>query len=101
MPGLYDHLEVVLETADVVCPFAPQIQGGGGHAAKFFIVLEGGIGAMAKVADPTAPESVRQADREVAGYRLLRMLAWEDLSAVTVRRMVPDPASGLEVDAAV
>jgi hypothetical protein len=101
MSRLYDHLEVLLEAAAVICLFAPQIQGGGGHASKFFIVLEGGIGVMAKVADPGAPESIRQADREVAGYRLLGLLGWHDLSAVTVRRTITDPKSGVALDAAV
>lgn len=101
MSRLYDHLELYLQTAPVACAFAPQIQGGGGHASKFFVVLEGGVGVMAKVADPALGDTVRQADREVGGYRLLRLLGWEDLGAVTVRRQISNPASGLTVDAAV
>jgi hypothetical protein len=97
----FDHLEVVLSTSDVACPFTPQIQGGGGHHLKFFVILEGGIGVMAKAVDANNAESSRQVDREVAGYRLLRLLGWEKLGAVTVRREIRDPATNVAVDAAV
>jgi hypothetical protein len=71
--------------------------GGGGHANKQLVLIRGGIGALAKLA--TDDQSRKQANAEVAGYLLARLLGWDDLVPVTVFRTVPSPSG--DVDASV
>ena len=101
MKDHYDHLEQLLETAPAMCPFSPPISGGGGHPLKLFVLLEGGIGVIAKVADSAHGDTVRQSHREAAAYRILRLLGWECLAAVTVHRRIIDPSTGVDLEAAV
>jgi hypothetical protein len=68
--------------------------GGGGHANKQLVLVRGGIGALAKPA--MDDQSRRQANAEVAGYLLARLMDWDDLVPVTVFRTVPSPSGDVE-----
>ena len=70
------HLEDYLRTAEVV--HIGPLPGGGGHAHKQLVVLEGGLGAVAKLSSGpdqgTQDEAARQVPREVAAWRLARAI---------------------------
>src|SRR5436309_2912045 len=67
--------------------------GGGGHPSSFLVVLEGGVGALAKLetVGGDAPQMIR---RERAAWVLARLLGWQEMVAATVLRDVPVPAGG-------
>jgi hypothetical protein len=95
MEGL-DELEEYLKRADILY-IGGFPASGGAHPGKL-VVLEGGVGVLAKPADANAaaPEMV---PREVAAWIVARHLGWADLVATTVlRRDIPGDAGGL-VDA--
>src|SRR5436853_439346 len=83
-------LEDYLRTARAV-HVAP-LGGGGGHAHKQLVVLEGGLGAVAKLISTPDPagqdQAARQVPREVAAWRLARALGWYDLVPVTTLGVV-------------
>lgn len=64
---------------------------GGAHADKCFVTLVCGDQLMCK---PSASDSERHARNEVAAYRLLRDLRWDDLIGTTVWREVDVPNRG-------
>jgi hypothetical protein len=95
MEGL-DELEEYLRTARILDVVSPG-NIGGAHE-KRLLILEGGVGVIAKPADvsPEAPQMVR---REAAAWVLARLLGWSDLVAATVIREIPSFSSGGDVEA--
>jgi hypothetical protein len=98
MDGL-DELEEYLRTARImeVCAFPATT--GGAHP-KALVILDGGVGLLAKPADANAdaPEMVT---REAAAWTVARHLGWTDLVSTTVVRTIPSPTSGADVEASV
>jgi hypothetical protein len=92
------ELEDYIRTAPVL--HAVRLEGGGGHQHKQLIVLDGGIGVVAKLAEgtPTAPMQVRC---EIAASLLARELHWPDLVPLTAMRAVRSIFSDIDVAASV
>lgn len=67
---------------------------------SYRLILEGGVGVIAKPAD-TAPEGAVMCHREAAAWVLARALRWPDLMATTVMRRIASPTSGDEVETSV
>jgi hypothetical protein len=69
-----------------------------GQHRSYVLVLEGGVGVLAKPEDapglPTAPAMVR---REVAAWIIARNLGWIDLVSGSVLRLIPSPTGGGDV----
>jgi hypothetical protein len=84
-----DALEAYLEHAPVI-GLAAHEMGGGGHPGSYLVILEGGVGCLAKreSANAEAPQMVR---RERAAWILARALGWNDLVSATVLRAIPGP----------
>jgi hypothetical protein len=61
---------------------------------SFRLILQGGLGAMAKPADRVA-EGATVIRREAAAWIIARELGWSDLVAATIVRVVDLPASGI------
>lgn len=91
MSALND-LETYLEDAEVRQSFAFQAHGAfQGHGAhpSLIVILEGGVGALAK---PRDQEPIAgSADREAAAWLVAKALGWTDLMATTVLREIPRP----------
>jgi hypothetical protein len=92
------HLEDYIRTARVL--HAGPLAGGGGHQYKQLLILDGGLGVAAKLAepDPIASQRVRA---EVAAWLLVRELGWTDLVPTTALRAVRSIHSGNDVAASV
>lgn len=92
------HLEDYIRTARVLQ--TTQLPGGGGHQNKQLLILEGGLGVAAKLAepDPIASQRVRA---EVAAWTLAQDLGWTDLVPTTAIRAVRSSFSGNDVAASV
>jgi len=95
MDGL-DELEEYMRTARIldVCGFPATT--GGAHPRKL-VILQGGVGVVAKAADASGG-AAEMVPREVAAWLVARALGWGDLLAATVLREIPS-ASG-DIDAA-
>jgi len=92
MSGL-DELEEYLRTATILYVGAFP-DPGGAHPGKL-VILEGGVGVLAKPADANQA-AAEMAPREVAAWNVARHLGWGDLVAATVlRREFPGDAGGL------
>lgn len=91
-------LEDYLRTARIV--HAGPLPLGGGHQQKQLVVLDGGLGVVAKLAEgaATAPAQVRA---EVAAWVLVRELRWSDLVPTTTLRAVRSIHTGNDVAASV
>lgn len=68
---------------------------GGGHPAKFSVMLEGGQTCLAKAAPAGDLNQLQQARHEVAAWELLKLLDWQDLGATTVLRNLALPGLGV------
>lgn len=79
-------LQDYMQTAPVV--HACQLNGGGGHGDKQLIVLEGGVGLVAKLAEGPIPTAYLQIRAECAAWILAQELGWSDLVPVTTFRVV-------------
>lgn len=95
------ELEDYLRTAQVL-HVAP-LSGGGGHQHKQLMVLDGGLGVVAKLAegpDPAVRSTAAQQVRgEVAAWFLANELGWDDLVPVTTLGVVESRFSGEHVAA--
>jgi hypothetical protein len=80
-------LEEYLRTAEIDLYGTFAATAGGGHPSKEFVLVRGGIGALAKLA--TTDDEARQCKSEVGAYVLAHVLGWDDLVPVTVFREVP------------
>ncbi len=91
----HEDLQRVLSSAPIL-----DVAAWAAHGAhrSFRLILEGGIGALAKPEDgiQDGPTLVR---REVAGWLIARELGWHDMLATTVLRTIPSPDTGGEVAA--
>jgi hypothetical protein len=94
-------LENYLRTAPIAHT-AELRRGGGGHQYKQLVVLDGGLGVVAKLAEP-AGEDVpeRMVRAEVAGWVLAVELGYRELVPTTVLRTVPSLFTGTVVEASV
>jgi hypothetical protein len=83
MEGI-DELETYLTTARILerARFANH----GAHPSDM-LILEGGVGVLAKPADAT-PDAGDMVPREVAAWVVARALGWTDLMATTVLRQI-------------
>lgn len=80
-------LEEYLRTAEIDLYGTFAATAGGGHPSKEFVLVRGGIGALAKLA--TTDDEARQCKSEVGAYVLAHLLGWDDLVPATVLREVP------------
>jgi hypothetical protein len=94
-----DHLERHLVEAAITQAFTHSM-GGGGHPNSFVAILEGGIAVLVKTEEPTDDQR-KMARREVAAWRLARMLDWPELVSTTVQRRVISLTTGADVEASV
>lgn len=92
------HLEDYVRTARVL--HATPLPGGGGHQHKQLLVLDGGLGVAAKLAEPDQIASQR-VRAEVAAWVLAQELRWTDLVPTTAMRAVRSIFSGNDVAASV
>jgi hypothetical protein len=94
-------LEDYLRTAKTL-NIAP-LSGGGGHQRKQLLVLDGGLGVVAKLAEgpDAAIRSIaaKQVRGEVAAWFLAQELGWDDLVPVTTLGVVESRFSGEHVAA--
>jgi len=69
-----------------------------GQHRSYVLVLEGGVGVLAKPEDApglaAAPVMIR---REVAAWIIARYLGWTDLVSASKLRLIPSPISGADV----
>lgn len=94
-------LENYLRTAPIAHT-AELRRGGGGHQYKQLVVLDGGLGVVAKLAEPAGEESPQKMVRaEVAGWVLAHELDWRGLVPTTVLRTVPSIFTGAVAEASV
>jgi hypothetical protein len=70
-------LEEYLRTAEIDHYGTFAATAGGGHPSKEFVLVRGGIGALAKLA--TTDDEARQCKSEVGAYVLAHLLGWDDL----------------------
>jgi hypothetical protein len=79
------------------------LAGGGGHGRKRAVILEGGVGVVAKYSDRTGGSQAEQMVRaEAAAWRLADELGWPHFVPTTVLRQLKDPDDPLiQVDASV
>lgn len=89
-------LEEYLRTAPII--YQGTWPHGGAHQNKMELILEGGLGAIAKPADWA--DGPRTVQCECAAWTVAKLFGWEDLLAVTVLREVKSIGDQL-VDAAV
>jgi hypothetical protein len=84
------ELEDYLRTARIL--HAAPLSGGGGHQHKQLIVLDGGLGVVAKLAEgpdeATRQDATRRVPAEVAAWILAHGLDWADLVPTTTLRVV-------------
>lgn len=67
---------------------------GGGHGGKQVLILEGGVGVLAKPGK--GAEQLAMARREVAAWQIIRGLGWADLMGATVLRSLAELEDDLE-----
>lgn len=84
-----DDRERQLREADVERVVVATV--GGAHPDKCFVTLVTGDQLLCK---PSAPDAERHARNEVAAYRLLRDMRWDDLIGITVWREIDVPNRG-------
>ena len=96
-PSIQDAAERHLLTApiEIVRSFIITSDPGGGHPTKRTLLLSGGQTVVAKCAPPGDLNQLQQAKHEVAAWKLLRLLGWQDLGATTVLRTFEDPVLGM------
>lgn len=69
-----------------------------GQHRSYVLVLEGGVGTLAKPEDaPGLPEATAMVRREVAAWRMARDLGWTDLVPAAGLRLITSPISGRDV----
>lgn len=94
-------LEDYLRTARVL--HTAPLGGGGGHQHKQLLVLDGGLGVVAKLAEGPSPEirstAAKQVRGEVAAWFLAHELGWDDLVPVTMLGVVESRFTGEHVAA--
>jgi hypothetical protein len=79
-----DELEQYLREATILDAYS--FTEGGGHGGKQVLILEGGVGVLAK---PGGDENQHlMARREVAAWEIIKALGWADLMGATVLRML-------------
>ena len=89
-----DQIEHYLLNAPILDRSA--FQGHGAHRSELFI-LSGGVGALCKPEDGIGEGRIA-VTREVAAWRIARVLGWTDLMAATVLREIdPDRMASLTV----
>jgi hypothetical protein len=94
-------LENYLRTAPIAHT-AELRRGGGGHQHKQLMVLDGGLGVVAKLAEPAGDDLPQRMVRaEVAGWLLAVELGWSQLVPTTVLRTVPSIFTGSVAEASV
>jgi len=71
-----------------------------GAHPSYLLMLDGGVQALAKPADEGSGGDV-MALHEVAAWRLVRQLGWDDLMGATVLRVIPSFQTGQPVRASV
>jgi hypothetical protein len=86
------YLEDYLRTAEIMT--AAGFPWSGAHPNKQLIVLDGGIGLVAKPADPANVEAPLMSRCEAAAWLLALELGWSDLVSATVLRDVSLPGVG-------
>jgi hypothetical protein len=69
-----------------------------GAHRSFRLILEGGVGVLAKPADTIGEGSI-VCRREAAAWALARGLGWSETVATTILRTIPSPESGDDVEA--
>jgi hypothetical protein len=79
------HLQQILQRAPAIHRTTPPT-GGGGHADKFALTLDGGIAVLAKPGKDDL--TVLLARCEVAAWRVACLLGWSDLMPATALRDV-------------
>jgi hypothetical protein len=92
------HLEDFIRTARV--RHTVPLPGGGGHQHKQLLILDGGLGVVAKLAEPD-PAASQRVRAEVAAWQLTLELGWEDLVPATALRAVRSSFSNNDVAASV
>jgi hypothetical protein len=80
------ELEDFVRTARVIQ--SGPMPGGGGHRDKQVVVLTGGVGAVATLAEAPDPVTYVRVRAEQAAWVLAQELGWEDLVPVTSQRVV-------------
>jgi hypothetical protein len=94
-------LEDYLRTARVL--HTAPLGGGGGHQHKQLLVLDGGLGVVAKLAEGPTPAArmtaAKQVRGEVAAWFLAQELGWDDLVPVTMLGVVESRYTGEHVAA--
>ncbi len=80
------HLEDYISTAPVI--HAARINRGGGHQDKQLVVLDGGVGVVAKLAEGANATAHLQIRAERAAWLLAQELGWRDLVPLTAFRVV-------------
>lgn len=97
MPGHIDLLEEYLRTAPII--YQGNWPLGGAHQNKMELILEGGVGAIAKPADWA--DGPRAVQCEHGAWLVAKLLGWADLLAVTVLREIRSAAGDQLVQATV
>lgn len=93
--GTLDQLADYLRRADILHAGTFPIQGA---SRNYLVILEGGVGVLAKPEDENDPQFVR---REVAAWEVSRLLGWADMVSVTVLRTIPSFVGTTQVTASV
>ena len=94
------HLEDYLRTARIV--HVVPLPGGGGHQHKQLLILDGGLGVVAKLAEGGDPGRISQQIRsEVAAGILARELGWAELVPTTALRAMRSSFTGAMVAASI
>jgi hypothetical protein len=90
------NLEQYLLTADpqAVLGFAQH----GAHTS-YLVILEGGVGVLAKPADEAGGNGPLWARHEAAAWEVAKALGWADLLSVTVHRQMRSEQTGTQVEA--
>jgi hypothetical protein len=91
--------ERLLREADVLGRFTLVVQGGGGHADKYGVVLAGNSHALVKPGSTAI--NLEMAKNEVAAWQLAIALGWPDLLPCSVMRTLTTPGGATPVECAV
>jgi len=91
------HLETYLQTARVLHASTFPTEEGHAHPS-YLVVLEGGVGVLAKPEDEIGDGQVL-VRREVGAWIVAREMGWLDLVSTTVLRPMKSPKHGAMVDA--
>jgi hypothetical protein len=93
--GALDQLADYLKRAGILHSGTFPIQGA---SRNYLLILEGGVGVLAKPEDENDPQFVH---REVAAWEVSRLLGWEDMVSATVLRTIPSFLGTTQVTASV